>query len=69
MMILTGLFIFTLYNFNLNLISSSSIETDLSEKLAKIKFGKTDGPLLASFSSEYPKFTDIICEPVSGRKG
>ncbi len=46
-----------------------SVRSDLKERLEKIKFGKSGGPLLASVSHEYPKFTDIICEPSPGRKG
>lgn len=46
-----------------------SVRSDLKARLEKIKFGESGGPLLASVSHEYPKFTDIICEPSPGRKG
>ena len=44
-------------------------EPNLRERLSKLKFKDSEGPLLARIDYEFPSFTDIHCEPVTGRKG
>lgn len=44
-------------------------ESNLRERLAKIKFEDNDGPLLARIETKLPDYSDIYCEPTEGRIG